>query len=104
LAQQFRALTPSALEVRAVLDSHEGADRLSEQPMVVVSAATCSPARLAAHERLADRSRHSSHVRACAGGHWVHLDEPEVVATAIRELVERARTDRAEASAIRRKA
>jgi len=91
MAQYFRALSPSAGEVKAALPERGASSPLEGIPMVVISAATCTRARLAAHRLMAGASRHGSHMCAPAGGHWVHLDEPAIVIDAIRGLVGRER-------------
>jgi pimeloyl-ACP methyl ester carboxylesterase len=39
-------------------------------------------------------SADAKHVVASASGHWIHLDQPELVVDAIREAVEAARMAR----------
>ncbi|HXT68732.1 MAG TPA: alpha/beta hydrolase [Vicinamibacterales bacterium] len=53
-------------------------------PLVVITAATQSAAYRAEHERMAARSTRGRHLVARGSGHWVHLDEPELVIEAIR--------------------
>jgi pimeloyl-ACP methyl ester carboxylesterase len=57
-------------------------------PLTILSAATATPAELAERDALAARSPHSKHSLAAKSGHWVHLDEPELVVQAIREMLE----------------
>jgi pimeloyl-ACP methyl ester carboxylesterase len=58
-------------------------------PMVILSAATSTSAQLAERDALARRS-HGKHI-VVKGGHWIHLDEPELVVEAIREIMESLR-------------
>lgn len=59
-------------------------------PVTVISAAQLPPERLAEHAALA-----TEHIIARHSGHWVHLDEPELVVEAIRDMIAaRSRYDR----------
>ena len=40
------------------------------------------------HEVLAHLSSRGRHTVACKSGHWIQLDEPELVVESIREMVE----------------
>jgi pimeloyl-ACP methyl ester carboxylesterase len=40
------------------------------------------------HQAIAALSTRGRHVVARVGGHWVHLDQPDLVVEAIREVVE----------------
>jgi pimeloyl-ACP methyl ester carboxylesterase len=66
-------------------------------PVTVISSADQPAEQLAAHRRLADASAHGRHVAATRGAHWVQFDEPELVASVIKDLVasERAAAVRA---------
>jgi pimeloyl-ACP methyl ester carboxylesterase len=87
MAQHFRGLPQSAAEVKTGLaPAPDKACLLCQTPIVVISAANCSEDRIRRHRVLADLSLCGSHVRATAGGHWVHLDEAAVVIDAIRGL------------------
>ncbi len=54
-------------------------------PLTIISAANATPAQLAEWDHLAP----AHHIHAKTAGHWVHLDEPDLVITAIREMIER---------------
>jgi pimeloyl-ACP methyl ester carboxylesterase len=56
-------------------------------PVTVLSGAHQPPALLEAHQALATR-----HVVVEGSGHWIHLDQPELVAEAIREIAATVRT------------
>lgn len=58
-------------------------------PVTILSAANSPAAQLAEREALADASPHGKHIIAAGSGHWIHLDEPDLVIQAIREMVER---------------
>ena len=70
-------LAPAALEFLA-----------SSIPMVVLSANSSSPAQMKEHESLTRLSSQAKHVVASKGGHWIQLDEPDLVIESIREVVE----------------
>ncbi len=63
-------------------------------PVTILSAANATPAERAEREAMASRSSHGKHIVASSSGHWIHLDEPELVVQAIREVVELARSNR----------
>jgi len=81
LADYLEALPPSAMEGASL----EVPARI---PMTILSATTASPAELAERGALIARSPRSRHVIAAKSGHWIHLDEPELVIQAIREMLE----------------
>jgi pimeloyl-ACP methyl ester carboxylesterase len=84
MADHLSALTRSAAEIAAY-------GSLGDIPLVVITAASQPDACRAEHQQIAALSTHGRHVLAGAGGHWVHLDEPELVVEAIREVVDRIR-------------
>ena len=55
-------------------------------PVVVISGAHQPAAELAAHRRLAAASPHGRHVVATRSGHWILLDEPELIVDAVLSL------------------
>lgn len=55
-------------------------------PIVILSGANSTAAQLADREALARRSSRGRHTMT-AYGHWIHLDEPELVVRAIREVI-----------------
>jgi pimeloyl-ACP methyl ester carboxylesterase len=62
-------------------------------PLTILSAANSTPEQIAEREALALRSTHGKHV-ITEYGHWIHLDDPELVIQAIREMVFSARHDK----------
>jgi pimeloyl-ACP methyl ester carboxylesterase len=74
----------------AVLVESE-ARELGDRPLAVVTAADPSPERRREQDREASRSRRSRHLVAARSGHWVPLEEPELVVEAIRGVVDQAR-------------
>jgi pimeloyl-ACP methyl ester carboxylesterase len=64
---------------------------LRDVPLWVISGGHVSAETLEAHRSLARQSRRGIHLVAEKSGHWVHLDEPELVLRIIREAWESAR-------------
>jgi pimeloyl-ACP methyl ester carboxylesterase len=63
----------------------------SEAPVTVLSAANATPEQREEREAMARRSPHGQHIVAAKSGHWIQLDEPELVVQAIREMIERVK-------------
>ena len=78
---QAEALPQSAAQVTATGD-------YGDIPLVVLSANSASPSQMKEHESLAHLSSQGKHVVASKGGHWIQLDEPDLVIESIREVVE----------------
>ena len=60
----------------------------SDIPVTVLSGAHQTPERLAEHAAIANHSRRGRHLIAARGAHWIHLDQPELVVEAVREMLE----------------
>jgi len=56
-------------------------------PITMLSASHSTPALLAQREEIVRYSPTGRHIRASHSGHWIHLDQPELVIHAIREMV-----------------
>jgi pimeloyl-ACP methyl ester carboxylesterase len=56
-------------------------------PVVVLSAANSTPEQLEEREGWARRSPRGQHIVARKSGHWIQLDEPELVVDVIREMI-----------------
>lgn len=63
---------------------------LPDVPLAIVSSGDQPPDVIAKHRELARFSPSGRHVVA-AGGHWIQFDEPDLVVTIIRDIVDRAR-------------
>ena len=59
-----------------------------EIPLTVISAPGQPPERLEEHRVLAARSRHGHHLVAGGSGHWVHLDEPDLIVQAVQDMLQ----------------
>jgi pimeloyl-ACP methyl ester carboxylesterase len=62
-------------------------------PVTVISGAHQLPAYLAEHQAIAAHSLHCKHVIAEKGAHWVHLDQPELIVEAFREMAEKLKAE-----------
>lgn len=56
-------------------------------PLTVLSASDTPPGQLAEHRQLAARAPRGSHHQAHASGHWIPLEEPELVVAAVHEVL-----------------
>jgi len=64
---------------------------LLDVPLIVISSGDQPADTIDRHRQLARLSRQGRHVTATNSGHWVQFDEPHLVVTAVREIVERTR-------------
>lgn len=87
MADHLQVLERDGLSVAAVIPPRN-------IPVVVVSSGNQPPEQIAAHQMLAERSAGGRHVVASRSAHWVQFDEPELIVTLVRELVEGANTRR----------
>lgn len=65
----------------------------SHIPVTVISGAHQPPVRLADHQAMAARSLRGKHLIAEKGAHWVHLDQPELIVEAFREMAEKLKAE-----------
>jgi hypothetical protein len=86
LGSQIGAICESAREVRDATASGYG-----HLPLLVVSSADPEPTRCARHAALAAMSTRGRHVTASSSGHWIALDEPQLVIDAVLEMVDSVR-------------
>ncbi|MGH9481425.1 MAG: alpha/beta hydrolase [Terriglobales bacterium] len=83
LASQMEMLPEAARLV-------EAAPALSALPLAVLSAADTPPLQRREHEGVAGQSRRGQHHVARAAGHWIPLEEPELVIETVRSVLEAA--------------
>jgi pimeloyl-ACP methyl ester carboxylesterase len=92
MADHFLTLERDRASIAAVIPPRD-------VPAVVISSAGQPPDQLDAHRALAASSIDARHVVATRSAHWVQFDEPELIVTAVRELIDaqrrRAATSRA---------
>jgi pimeloyl-ACP methyl ester carboxylesterase len=81
LGSQIASISESA---REVLDA--APHGYKDLPLVVISRANADDHTLRSHAALARLSSRGRHIIATRGGHWLPLDEPELVVQAVREL------------------
>lgn len=86
--QHLAALPACCAEV------HRGVDTFGDMPLVVLSAGRRDPRWVAADAALARTSTNGRHVVSAHSGHWVHLDDPDLVVTAILDVVTQVRRAR----------
>ncbi len=63
-----------------------------EIPVVVISSGNQPPEQLDAQRALAAASAKGRHVIAARSAHWVQFDEPELIVTVVKELIESQRS------------
>jgi pimeloyl-ACP methyl ester carboxylesterase len=85
MAAHLQSLTQSAQQT-------EACRAFAGLPLVVISAGNAPLERQQRHAALAQRSPRGKHIIAAGSGHWIHFDEPALVAAAIREVIEVAKT------------
>jgi pimeloyl-ACP methyl ester carboxylesterase len=92
----LRALSSLIEEApRSAVLVESAAGDLGDRPLAILTASRPSPDRIRDQEEEARRSRRARHVVAGRSGHWIPLDEPELVIEAIRDVVTEVRRSRA---------
>ncbi len=87
LGSQIESICVSA---REALDASAGG--FGDLPLVTISSTNPGEYRLRQQDALAAMSTRGRHVIAAQSGHWIPLDEPQVVIDAITEVVTQARS------------
>ena len=85
LGSQIASISQSAAEV---IDAGD----IDHVPLVIVSATNPHPHHVAMQQQLVNRARQGRRIVASASGHWVPLDQPEVIVDAVRTIVEEIRS------------
>jgi pimeloyl-ACP methyl ester carboxylesterase len=83
--QHLAALPSCSAEVS------RGVDTFRDMPLIVLSAGRRDPRWVAADATLSRASTHGRHIVSAHSGHWVHLDDPDLVTGAIHDVVTAAR-------------
>jgi pimeloyl-ACP methyl ester carboxylesterase len=68
-------------------DLATGVDDFGDTPVVVLSAGARDARWVAADAKLARASSHGRHIVSPRSGHWVHLDDPDLVVRAIQDVI-----------------
>ena len=84
LASQMESLPESAAEISGVND-------LGEIPLIVLTASNPSPHRLREQEEAARLSTNGVHRIARNSGHWIPVDEPQLVIDSVLDILRQAR-------------
>jgi pimeloyl-ACP methyl ester carboxylesterase len=79
MAAYLESLPASAAEAAAL-------DAPGTIPITVLSASNSTPEQLDERERMARRSLRGQHIVARKSGHWIQLDQPELVVESVREM------------------
>jgi pimeloyl-ACP methyl ester carboxylesterase len=80
LASQIRFMPESASQVAATSIPRK-------LPLTVLSAASLPAAEMEQNKLLASKSAHGRHMVVPGSGHWIQLDQPEIVIRAITEMI-----------------
>jgi len=83
MARHLAGLTRSAAQVAEF-------DPLGDLPLVVITAASQPEAGRVEHARLAGLSSRGHQVTAASSGHWIHLDEPDLIVQSIRNVIDQS--------------
>lgn len=81
MAGQLEALPESAAQVAGAKAN------LEDKPIIVISAGDTPPRRLAEHLSLVAMSSRGRHLVASSSGHWIQLEQPDLVTGAILEVI-----------------
>lgn len=81
MASQLESLAESATQLA------QAGDALAGKPLIVISAANSPPSRLAEQISTVRLSSRGKHFVARSSGHWIQLDDPELVTGAIFEAI-----------------
>lgn len=87
LGSQIESMCETSAE--ALASWQEG---FGDLPLVTISSTDPGAYRLRQQDALAGRSSRGRHIIAAHSGHWIPLDEPEIVVNVVREMVQEIRT------------
>ena len=85
--KSFRSMADHLASLPASAAACDPVGDLGDLPLIVLSAADSSPSRAAEHDRMAARSTRGAKVIAEKSGHWIQLDQPDLVIDSIRRLL-----------------
>jgi len=87
----FRAMADHLRVLREAAAFVASLRSLPDVPLVAISSSELSPEHIEEHRQLACLSSNGRHIVASRSGHWIPLDEPELVVRAIHDVVDQAR-------------
>jgi pimeloyl-ACP methyl ester carboxylesterase len=87
----FRSMAQHIAALEEMSAFVAGIGSLPDVPLTIISSSDRSPDTLIKQKHLARLSPQGQHLVALKSGHWIQFDEPELVVSAIRDVVERAR-------------
>jgi pimeloyl-ACP methyl ester carboxylesterase len=91
----FRAMADHLGAFEETAAAVSGITALSDVPLIIISGGDQSPDTIARHRQLASMSSQGRQMVATKSGHWIQFDEPELVVTAVREVVDRTHSSAA---------
>lgn len=83
----FRTMAAYIQAVPRCARELHGATIPANVPVTVLSGAQQPEVRIREHAAIAAHSMNGRHLIASNSGHWIHLDQPELVADAVRDMV-----------------
>jgi pimeloyl-ACP methyl ester carboxylesterase len=86
LGSQIGSISVSAAQV---LEATAGG--FGDLPLITISSTNPGDYRVRQQDALAARSTRGRHIRASNSGHWIPLDQPEVVIDAVKEILQAGR-------------
>ena len=87
----FRGMAEQLDALGEMGDAAGSVATLADMPLAIVSGGDQPAEVTVRHRELARLSSRGRHVTAAKSGHWIHLDEPDLVVRVIREIVDEAR-------------
>jgi pimeloyl-ACP methyl ester carboxylesterase len=97
----FHAMADHLLALERHGDAIAAVTPPPEIPVVVISSGDQPEEQLRAHKAFAERSVNGRHVTAARSAHWVQFDEPELIVSIVRDLVESAHLQPFNAASVR---
>jgi pimeloyl-ACP methyl ester carboxylesterase len=91
----FRGMAEHLGALGAMGDAAARVTTIGDMPLAIVSGGDQPEEILAQHRHLVSLSLQGRHIVAEKSGHWIHLDEPDLVVGAIRDVVALGATPRA---------
>ena len=95
-AKCFRAMADHLTVLQRETATIAACSPPADVPLVVITGSHQPPREIDAHRALAARSSRGRHIIAAKSGHWILFDEPGIVISAVRSVVEGSRELRTE--------